>query len=70
MTPEMAEFLGLMVADGCVPAGHQHVDFANNDEWLRLRITQLWSKVFMGRVKASTSAVRLEPGGDRRAPAS
>ena len=54
VTPELAEFLGLMVADGCVPAGHQHVDFANNDESLRLRITQLWSKVFLGRVKAST----------------
>jgi GDPmannose 4,6-dehydratase len=54
VTPEMAEFLGLMVADGCISAGHGAVDFANNDEWLRLRITQLWSKVFMGRVKAST----------------
>jgi GDPmannose 4,6-dehydratase len=54
VTPEMAEFLGLMVADGCVPTGLQHVDFANNDEWLRLRITQLWSKVFLGRATAST----------------
>src|ERR1700756_2219083 len=36
ITPEMAEFLGLMVADGCVPADEHHVDFANNDEWLRL----------------------------------
>jgi GDPmannose 4,6-dehydratase len=54
VTPEMAEFLGLMVADGCVPAGEHHVDFANNDEWLRLRITQLWSKVFLGRVRSST----------------
>jgi GDPmannose 4,6-dehydratase len=54
VTPEMAEFLGLMVADGCIPARQSYVDFANNDEWLRLRITQLWSKVFLGRVKAST----------------
>ncbi len=54
VTPELAEFLGLMVADGCVSAGHGQIDFANNDESLRLRITQLWSKVFMGRVKAST----------------
>jgi GDPmannose 4,6-dehydratase len=54
ITPEMAEFLGLMVADGCVPADEHHVDFANNDEWLRLRITQLWSKVFLGRATAST----------------
>jgi GDPmannose 4,6-dehydratase len=54
VTPEMAEFLGLMVADGCVPAAEHHIDFANNDEWLRLRMTQLWSKLFMGRATAAT----------------
>ena len=64
VTPELAEFLGLMVADGCVSADEQHVDFANNDEWLRLRITQLWSKVFMGRAKSST----LRSGWNPEAP--
>jgi GDPmannose 4,6-dehydratase len=49
VTPEMAEFLGLMVADGSVPAGATQADFANNDEGLRFRITQLWSKLFLGR---------------------
>jgi GDPmannose 4,6-dehydratase len=49
VTPEMAEFLGLMVADGCVPAGATQADFANNDEGLRFYITQLWSKLFLGR---------------------
>ncbi|MEA2196969.1 MAG: GDPmannose 4,6-dehydratase [Solirubrobacteraceae bacterium] len=49
ITPEMAEFLGLMVADGCVPRGRTRADFANNDEGLRFRITQLWSKLFLGR---------------------
>ena len=58
VTPEMAEFLGLMVADGCIPADGHHVDFAHTDEGLRLRITQLWSKVFLGRAMAST----LRPG--------
>ncbi len=61
VTPEMAEFLGLMVADGCVPAAEDHVDFANNDEWLRLRITQLWSKVFLGRATASTLRSGFNP---------
>jgi GDPmannose 4,6-dehydratase len=61
VTPEMAEFLGLMAADGCVPAGEQHVDFANNDEWLRLRITQLWSKVFLGRATSSTLRSGFNP---------
>jgi GDPmannose 4,6-dehydratase len=54
VTPEMGEFLGLMVADGCVPADEHHVDFANNDEGLRLRMTQLWSKLFLGRATART----------------
>ncbi|HWD76118.1 MAG TPA: GDP-mannose 4,6-dehydratase [Solirubrobacteraceae bacterium] len=54
VTPEMAEFLGLMLADGCVPADEHHIDFANNDERLRLHMTQLWSKLFLGRAKAST----------------
>jgi GDPmannose 4,6-dehydratase len=61
VTPELAEFLGLMVADGCVAADEHHVDFANNDESLRLRITQLWSKVFLGRAKSSTLRSGFNP---------
>ncbi|HET8980707.1 MAG TPA: GDP-mannose 4,6-dehydratase, partial [Solirubrobacteraceae bacterium] len=55
ITPEMAEFLGLIVADGYVPshAPFEYVDFANNDEWLRLRVTQLWSKLFLGRARGT-----------------
>jgi GDPmannose 4,6-dehydratase len=53
VSPEMAEFLGLMVADGCVPHGTSKGDFANNDEGLRFRITQLWSKLFLGGVTES-----------------
>ena len=61
VTPEMAEFLGLMVADGCVPIDERHTDFANNDEGLRLRMTQLWSKLFMGRATASTLRSGWDP---------
>ncbi|MGA9860147.1 MAG: GDP-mannose 4,6-dehydratase [Solirubrobacteraceae bacterium] len=61
VTPEMGEFLGLMVADGCVPAAGHHVDFANNDEALRLRMSQLWSKLFLGRANASTLRSGFDP---------
>jgi len=47
VTLEMAEFLGLMVADGCIST-HQ-ADFANHDDGSRFRITQLWSRLFLAR---------------------
>ncbi|HEY3772102.1 MAG TPA: GDP-mannose 4,6-dehydratase [Solirubrobacteraceae bacterium] len=61
ITPELAEFLGLMAADGCVPAGAHHVDFANNDDGLRFRMTQLWSKLFLGRATASSLRSGFDP---------
>jgi GDPmannose 4,6-dehydratase len=64
VTPEMAEFLGLMVADGCVPISEGHIDFANNDEGLRFRMAQLWSKLFLGRVVQSS----LRSGWDPERP--
>jgi GDPmannose 4,6-dehydratase len=53
VTAELAEFLGLMAAAGCVPADVHHVAFANPDEDLRFRMSQLWSKLFLGRATAS-----------------
>jgi GDPmannose 4,6-dehydratase len=47
MTPEMAELLGLLAADGCVKPSS--VDFANNDFDLRVRVAQLWASVFLGK---------------------
>ncbi|MDX6649860.1 MAG: GDPmannose 4,6-dehydratase [Solirubrobacteraceae bacterium] len=47
-SPELAEFLGLMAADGYVGRDTCHIDFANNDEGLRFRVTNLWSKLFLG----------------------
>jgi GDPmannose 4,6-dehydratase len=49
LTVEMAEFLGLLSADGSVDHLSARVDFANNDEALRGRVAELWSKLFMGR---------------------
>jgi GDPmannose 4,6-dehydratase len=50
VTPELAELLGLLVADGYVHA-RSHVEFANNDYGLRFRVAQLWSKAFLGTVE-------------------
>jgi GDPmannose 4,6-dehydratase len=61
VSAEMAEFLGLMVADGCVPHGASSMDFANNDEGLRFRIVQLWSKLFLGRSTGQTLSSGWNP---------
>jgi GDPmannose 4,6-dehydratase len=49
VTEEMAEFLGLMVADGWVEAdGRRSASFTNNDPLLRARVAQLWARLFLG----------------------
>ena len=48
VTPELAELLGLMAADGTVPRATGSIDFANNDSVLRTRVAQLWSRCFGG----------------------
>jgi GDPmannose 4,6-dehydratase len=53
-TLEMAEFLGLMAADGYVGRDGQGVSFINNDALLRSRIASLWSQLFLGRSKEAT----------------
>jgi GDPmannose 4,6-dehydratase len=53
-TLEMAEFLGLMAADGYVHRAGTQVRFTNNDPILRSRISLLWSQLFLGRSKEWT----------------
>jgi GDPmannose 4,6-dehydratase len=48
MAPEMAEFLGLMAADGYVPADAVAARFTNDDPLLRSHVANLWSRLFMG----------------------
>jgi GDPmannose 4,6-dehydratase len=48
-TLEMAEFLGLMAADGYVHTGGTTVCFTNNDALLRGRVAALWSHLFLGK---------------------
>ncbi|HTU78160.1 MAG TPA: GDP-mannose 4,6-dehydratase [Solirubrobacteraceae bacterium] len=48
-TPEMAEFLGLMAADGYVARDRGACRFTNNDALLRAHVSSLWSRLFLGR---------------------
>jgi GDPmannose 4,6-dehydratase len=57
MTCELAEFLGLMTAEGYVPSGSR-AQFTNTDPKLRDHVAALWSKLFMG-----TTATRFAPSG-------
>jgi GDPmannose 4,6-dehydratase len=49
VTAELAELLGLLVADGFVSRDGINICFTNNDPALRLRVAQLWSKTFLGK---------------------
>lgn len=50
LTEEMAEFLGLLVSEGCI-TGHK-LQFTNNNEILNERVIELWSKLFLGSSSA------------------
>ena len=54
VSPEMAEFLGLLAADGSVWHLGSRIDFANNDPQLRARVSELWSRLFLGRTSTWT----------------
>jgi len=53
-TTEMAEFLGLMAADGYVHHEGADCRFTNNDPLLRARASSLWSQLFLGNSREST----------------
>jgi GDPmannose 4,6-dehydratase len=48
VSPELAELLGLLAADGYVSEDGCNVRFTNNSGALRLRVAQLWSQLFLG----------------------
>jgi GDPmannose 4,6-dehydratase len=50
---DMAEFLGLMVADGHVQEDGMAY-FTNNDQFLRARVATLWARLFLGSSKEQT----------------
>ncbi len=57
VTPELAELLGLLAADGHVSRDGKHVRLTNNDFMIRSRAMGLWSQVFLGqsRPRSGTS---------------
>jgi GDPmannose 4,6-dehydratase len=57
LSEEMAEFLGLLTAEGYITEKGR-IQFTNNDPDLRERAAELWSKLFMG-----TAATRFYPSG-------
>ncbi|HXM87088.1 MAG TPA: GDP-mannose 4,6-dehydratase [Solirubrobacteraceae bacterium] len=48
ITPELAELLGLLAADGYVSRDGSRVRLTNNDLHIRGRAMELWSRVFLG----------------------
>ncbi len=66
ITPELAELLGLLAADGYVSADGGQVRFTNNDFLIRCRAMELWSRVFMGlsRERTGTSGFDVEASVD------
>ncbi len=66
LTPELAELLGLLAADGYVSADGRQVRFTNNDFLLRCRAMELWSRVFMGlsRERSGTSGFNPDASVD------
>ena len=51
VSPEMAEFLGFMAADGYIGKESAHVQFTNNGHGFRARVTELWSRLFLGTAR-------------------
>ena len=61
ITPEMAELLGLIAADGYVSADGGQMRLTNNDFLIRCRAMELWSRVFLGLSRESTGTSGLDP---------
>jgi GDPmannose 4,6-dehydratase len=61
ITPELAELLGLLAADGYVHGNGGKIDFANNDAVLRTRVAQLWSRCFLGMTSETEVASGWNP---------
>jgi GDPmannose 4,6-dehydratase len=51
VSPELAEFLGYLAADGYVATDATHAQFTNNDPVLRARVAKLWARLFLGSAR-------------------
>ncbi|MCW2953663.1 MAG: GDP-mannose 4,6-dehydratase, partial [Conexibacter sp.] len=54
ITPELAELLGLLAADGHIGRDGAQPRFTNNDAALRARVAELWSRCFLGSTSEHT----------------
>jgi GDPmannose 4,6-dehydratase len=61
LTEEMAEFLGLMVADGYAQRDGSCVRFTNGDSGLRLKVARLWSQLFLGKSREASGPSGWNP---------
>jgi GDPmannose 4,6-dehydratase len=65
LSEEMAEFLGLMAADGWVDRKDGYsLCFTNNDPSLRARVAQLWARLFLGRSREWRGRSGFDPGAE------
>jgi GDPmannose 4,6-dehydratase len=48
---DLAELLGYLAADGFVPSNRGGIQFTNNNEELYTKVSELWSKLFLGRTR-------------------
>jgi GDPmannose 4,6-dehydratase len=62
VSEELAEFLGLMAADGYVSRDGTRIDFAHDDGQLRFRLASLWGRLFLGRATAHALSSGWNPG--------
>jgi GDPmannose 4,6-dehydratase len=65
ITPELAEFLGLLTAAGYI-AEDGSIQFTDNDTALRERVADLWSKLFLGTATAQFTLSHLNEDGNSR----
>jgi GDPmannose 4,6-dehydratase len=63
VTEEMAEFLGLLCADGYIQRDGGMVVFTNNDPALRHRVAELWSRCFLKPAHEYTGRSGFVEGG-------
>jgi GDPmannose 4,6-dehydratase len=61
LSPELAELLGLLAADGYVHELGKKIQFTNNDDALRSRVAELWNRCFLGSSASQTLTSGFAP---------
>lgn len=59
---EMAEFFGYMVADGWIHENGNSIHYTKNDDQLRGRVVELWSRLFLGTASEFVAPSGFNPG--------